>query len=474
MADLQNTQEQFINGRILQDMSEGVLIIGLNGRITTANESAQKILEQDSSALLGRPFAACFMENAQNDEFTQLILDAVYDAGNAQRGIAPYYTGNSTKQLFITASYLKEKGKRIAVIVLLADITELAELRDALKAMQKIQQLNKQLESRNRLISATFGRYLSDEIVTQLLDTENGLELGGKKETLTVLMSDLRGFTALSERMDACHLIRMLNHYLAVMTEQITKYHGTIIEFLGDGILAVFGAPVHYEEHAALAAAAALAMQRSMSDINAWNAANGYSPLEMGIGVNTGEVIVGNIGSEKRTKYGVAGSNVNLCGRIESYTVGGQVLISENTLRCLNCQYVTDSCIEVFPKGVDTPIHTYSLIEMASPYNEKISRETMSPLPVPVPARIEFRRIDGKHICDDVHECRITAVSRDGAVIETPEPLEVFENIELEAYGKLTAKVISSIGDSYTLRFTSRQDVFDRWLCEMQSGTFPV
>ena len=324
MAD----KEGIIRERVILDMFEGVIIIGLDGVITSVNPAAEEILEKSSEELVGKRFARAFFEYEENDAFNQAILDAIYDSGSRHSNFVPYYTGKATKQLHISTSFLRDGDEHLALIAVLNDISELAELRDALTAMERIKALNGQLEMRNKLLSETFGRFLSDDIVRQLLETPDGLALGGKKRELTIMMSDLRGFTALSERMGAQELIHLLNHYLGEMTEIIQRNAGTIIEFIGDGIMAIFGAPAPSEKHETEAVQAAVEMQAAMAGINAWNTAHGYPALEMGIGIHTGEVIVGNIGSEKRTKYGVVGSSVNLTGRIESYTVGGEILIS--------------------------------------------------------------------------------------------------------------------------------------------------
>ena len=350
-------------------MTEGVMTIGLDGVISYVNPATAMILGMNAQDLTGKKFIQCFFEYSENDAFNQTILDAVYDSATTHRNVVAYYTGKNFRQLHVTTSYLHDNGIKVGVIAVLSDISELTELRDAVKAMQRIQQLNSQLELRNKLLSETFGRFLSDEIVRQLLDTPDGLLLGGKKRTLTIMMSDLRGFTAMSEHMEPQSLIAMLNHYLGAMTEVIQQYNGTIIEFIGDGILAIFGAPVASDHHASDAVAAAIAMQMQMEVINTWNTDRGYPILEMGIGINTGEVIVGNIGSEKRTKYGVVGSHVNLCGRIESYTIGGQILISPLTRSMVQCDLEVAQEMEVYPKGVKGALTLSRITGIGTPYN---------------------------------------------------------------------------------------------------------
>lgn len=451
---------ELIHKSIMQDMTEGVMTIGMDGVITYVNPAAASILEMEVSALTGKKFIQCFFEYSENDAFNQTILDAVYDSETTHRNVVPYFTGSCFRQLHVTTSYLHDNGEKVGVIAVLSDISELTELRDAVKAMQRIQQLNSQLELRNKLLSETFGRFLSDEIVRQLLDTPDGLMLGGKKRTLTIMMSDLRGFTAMSERMEPQSLIAMLNHYLGVMTDMIQQYNGTIIEFIGDGILAIFGAPLASDHHAADAVAAAVAMQMQMKAINEWNAARGFPNLEMGIGINTGEVIVGNIGSEKRTKYGVVGSHVNLCGRIESYTTGGQILISPETRAMIRSELDVAQELEVYPKGVKGALTISYVTGIGKPYGLSCAADSEQEKMVPVKIPVRFKRISDKHCSDTQFEGIITAINSQKAILQTQIPLKIFENISLCADNDVFCKVIGEEKSDLLLCFTAGQTDF--------------
>jgi adenylate cyclase len=240
----------------------------------------------------------------------------------------------------------------------------------ALKRQQEqIARLAADLEKRNRFIRGAFGRYLSDEIVESLLESPQGLRLGGEKRVVTILMSDLRAFTAVSERLAPEQVVRLLNRYLGRMTEIILKHRGTIDELLGDAILTIFGAPIARPDDALRAVACAAEMQLAMDEVNEENEREGLPRLEMGIGIHTGEVVVGNIGSQKRTKYGVVGPPVNLTGRIETYTVGGQVLVSEATVRAAGSAVITGESITVRGKGAREPLIAYDLRGVGSPYD---------------------------------------------------------------------------------------------------------
>ena len=153
------------------------------------------------------------------------------------------------------------------------------------------------------------------------------------------------------------------------MTDVIIGFGGTIDEFIGDAILALFGAPNAMQDHAEKAVACALAMQQAMARVNELNRAAALPEFETGIGINTGEVIVGNIGSEKRAKYGVVGHHVNFTARVESYTAGGQVLVSERTREACNGLIRTRGEMSVQPKGIDEEVKLFDVAAMGTPYN---------------------------------------------------------------------------------------------------------
>jgi len=201
------------------------------------------------------------------------------------------------------------------------------------------------------IIRDTFGRYLSRKVVDKILASPEEQLIGGRKETVTILMSDLRGFTALSESRDPEEMVQLLNRYLEQMSKVIIKHDGMIDEFIGDAILTIFGVPEKHSDDPARAVACGLEMQNALMKLNREIVKEDYPPLEMGIGINTGTVIVGNIGSELRAKYGIVGSAVNIAARIESNTTGGQVLISEATYNAVKDLVAADPPKTVVMKG---------------------------------------------------------------------------------------------------------------------------
>lgn len=252
--------------------------------------------------------------------------------------------------------------------VVLARVNTQLEMK---RANDRIRQLVSEVERRNEFIRSVFGRYLTDDIAETLLDSPEGLNMGGERREITILLADIRGFTNLSSHLEPEKVVTMVNNFLSEMTRVIISHGGTIDEFIGDAILALFGAPRAMENHAEKAVACALEMQQAMQAVNALNDQSGLPELATGIGINTGEVIVGNIGSEQRAKYGVVGHNVNFTSRIESYTEGGQILVSDRTLQACAGLLETRGEMSVRPKGFDDYVRIHDICGIGGPYQIK-------------------------------------------------------------------------------------------------------
>ncbi len=333
------------------------------------------------------------------------------------------------------------------------------------RAKARISTLAWDLEVRNRFIFETFGRYLSNEVVERLLQTPEGLKLGGETRKVTLLMSDLRGFTQVADRIPPDRVVRLLNNYLGTMVDVLLSFQGTIDEFIGDAILAIFGAPVQREDDALRAVACAVEMQRAMERVNEFNRREGLPAVEMGIAIHTGEVVVGNIGSDKRAKYGVVGSPVNLTARIESYTVGGQILLSDRTRREGGPDLSVGSEVVVQMKGFEKPVSAWDVRGVGGDFNLflPVREEPLVPLRGPLPVR--FATISGKRVDGPESEGLLVRLSMKEAEVETRERPEPFRNLRLrfvagdgsvipgELYGKVSSPRPAAKG--FGLTFTS-------------------
>ncbi len=333
-------------------------------------------------------------------------------------------------------------------------------------------------------IKSTFGRYLSNDVVKALLESPDGLRLGGEVRELTMLVSDLRGFSSMVAQLPPQTVVDITNRYLARMIAILTQYRGTVDEFQGDGILAFFGAPLQADDDPERAVACALAMQSAMTEVNAEQRRLGLPELAMGIGINTGEVIVGNIGSEQRTKYGAMGSAINTAYRIESYTVSGQVLISPALYARVQHLVQIEGTMEVQFKGVNEPITLYDISGIGAPYNivlpDKVP-EVFTPLTPSLP--IACHRLEGKALTDDVIAGHLNALADSSARARLAGPVALHDNVHItlisdtetkhDAYAKVVACEAPQAGETDTvavLKFTAMSDETKTFLEQCRAG----
>jgi class 3 adenylate cyclase len=316
-------------------------------------------------------------------------------------------------------------------------------------------------EERLRLVDFirdTFGRYLSKKLVDEILETPEGQKIGGHTETVTILMSDLRGFTILA-------------------------YDGIIDEFIGDAILAVFGVPETRDGDAERAVACGLAMQNALMKLNEEIVSEGYPPLEMGIGINTGTVIVGNIGSELRAKYGIVGSAVNEASRIESNTTGGQVLIGESTYRLVKELVTADSPQTVMMKGLKKPLVSYPVSAIGPPYDVTSSFQVDTESGVEISLPFHCWKVDDKKVASEAINGETMLMNESVITASVDPPLRPLTNIKLifdfcvdaHCFDDIYAKVVSveeHKGKTVNnLRITSinqkDRDILNKWMEEV-------
>ena len=342
-----------------------------------------------------------------------------------------------------------------------------ADISDRKGIEAELQRLAEQVELRNKFIRETFGRYLTDEVVDAVLESPTGLQMGGEKRKVTMIMTDLRGFTALSERLAPERVVAMLNRYLTTMVTVIKQYQGTVDDFIGDAIFVLFGAPIWREDDAQRAVACAVAMQLAMASVNEQNRQEDLPEIEMGIGVHTGQVVVGNIGSPERMKYDVIGSQVNLTSRIQSYTTGSQILISETTRQEVGRILKLGRQMEVKAKGIEQPVTLFEVLGIGGSHKLLLpnTAEDLVPLAAGIPLRYEI--VDASHLSGEVYNGTLTKLSRKEAEAHLDLPVPNLTNIKMHLIGKdgqevpgslygkvvgLTAGVSSS---DFSIRFTS-------------------
>jgi len=241
-------------------------------------------------------------------------------------------------------------------------MNKLASLQTQIQESQKeLEKINNQLYQSNRFYKQLFGQYMSESLLEKVVRDKNGMELTGEEKHVTVLISDIRGFSPIVCKYTPKEVLSILNSYLEEMIGIIHKHDGYLNEILGDGMLVIFGAPKHIGNCALKAVKCAQEMQQRISKVNSKFMEKGLPEIEMGIGINNGELIVGNIGSKQRMKYGVVGENINIASRIESMTIGGQILISESVYNSVSDSIKPVGSLKTKIKGFGKPVTIYDV-----------------------------------------------------------------------------------------------------------------
>jgi adenylate cyclase len=215
--------------------------------------------------------------------------------------------------------------------------------------------------AREEVARANYGRFLPEYVVKQMLENPESFKLGGVNQKITVLFADIRGFTRLSEHAEPEKVVQLLNKYFSAMTDIIFAHGGTLDKYLGDGLMALFGAPTATPDDATNALNAAVAMQRRLIGINQDLVKEGLPEVAIGIGLHTGEAVVGYIGSERRSEYTAIGDTVNTASRLESNSQGGQILLSDAAKQAATCRY---KLIPLEPIAVKNRVQPVPLFEV--------------------------------------------------------------------------------------------------------------
>ncbi len=351
-----------------------------------------------------------------------------------------------------------------------------------LQHTREVVELNEQLKRRNELLYKVFGRYFPDEVVREILDHPTKEGLGGEKKEVTVLMSDLRGFTAISEGLDPEEVKKILNFYFDRMVTAILQYHGVIIELLGDGILAVFGTTEGEENHTEEAIAASIMMQNAMEEVQEFCKDQGYPQLEMGIGIHRGDVFIGNVGSETMMRYNVVGRVVNECSRIEGFSVGGQILVSREAIAEVKCPVKRKNVQDIQSKGTQRPLQVVEVLGIEGKYQMMIQNVDVNAMSF-VTSRVIFNMfpIEEKIVSEKVCAAELIFISRRRALVRLEnktEALPMYTDVEIFAvsenghalFTSVFGKVVAQEKDEITVHFTRTSRGFENFVDDLRRG----
>jgi adenylate cyclase len=330
---------------ILESLSNGVLTLDEQDVIATANSSAVRILGAEGEPLAGR--AAQSVLEAVSPGLPGHVRDVRASGAPFVRYDVDCRTlGGRDVAMNVHMVPLREPdAQRKGVVVVLDDIT------------------------REKRVKSSLSRYMSKEVAEKLLADDRNPALGGLRQEVTVLFSDIRSYTTLTENASASEIVDMLNEYFTQLVDVIFDRGGILDKFIGDAIMAVFGAPfARPEQDPVNAVRAALEMQARLRRYNQGRVAQGKLPILTGIGISTGDVVCGNVGSEKRMDYTAIGDSVNLASRLEGATklYGARIMISEFTHERLGGRFLTRELDRLRVKGKKLPVNVFEVLADAS------------------------------------------------------------------------------------------------------------
>jgi len=340
--DIQNMKNY--NEGVLQSMSNGVVTLNEDGRIVTCNKAGLRILRVASKQVLGHTAADFFTDKnawiveriAEVGATLQpdITMDAELVAGEDKLSV------NLTVLPLMTEPEKDKPSKKLGSLLMIEDV------------------------SSEKRMKSTMSRYMDPGIAEKLM--AGGEEvLGGQSVVATVLFSDIRGFTPITEHLGAHGTVSLLNEYFTIMVDCIQKQGGMLDKFIGDAIMAVFGLPLPHDDDEDRAVRASISMIEELRRWNAQRAQDGKMPVDIGVGLNTDTIVSGNIGSPKRMDYTVIGDGVNLASRLESACkeYSARILISENTFHKLRGTYRVREVDRVIVKGKTEPASIFEVLD---------------------------------------------------------------------------------------------------------------
>ncbi len=331
------------NESVLRSMATGVVTLDQEAHVSTVNPAAERILGLDGATAGGRPLPDVVAAES-NRGFLEPVLRAL-ESGEVRQAQNVHFTradGNSMVFNLSVVPLLDHKSEHIGAVVVVEDI------------------------SREQRLAGTLTRVVSRQVAEQLLASGAMPSVGGQRKKVTVLMSDIRDFTPMTEGSDPEEVVAMLNEYFGHMIEVIFRYEGTLDKFIGDAIMAVFGTPVAHPDDPVRAVLAGVEMRRALHEYNKRRQADGKIPIQIGIGISDGEAVAGAIGSEERLEFTVIGDTVNTAARLEGLTKlfpDHKLIFDEPVYQAVKDLVPCDFLAEEQVKGKAQPVRVYGIAE---------------------------------------------------------------------------------------------------------------
>ena len=296
------TEAKQFNESILGSIATGVITINSIGEVDSINKAGENILKAEKQNILGNHYMYIF---EKNNEIIELITKTENDKKICSEINIPFLTSSEDTIINISvAPRIDINNNTEGVVISIEDISDINKVKN------------------------TFKRYVSKQVVDNLLDDDTNLKLGGENRDVTILFTDIRGFTSMAEKMKPEKVVLTLNEYFSEMIDIVFKYNGTLDKIIGDELMVVFGAPISSDDDTERALKTAIEMQKKIADLNKVREKRKEPPILVGAGINKGQVVSGNIGSRDMMDYTVVGDTVNLGSRLCSAASSGEIIVS--------------------------------------------------------------------------------------------------------------------------------------------------